>query len=185
MPEGSVPTPENLSLKRILSELTPTQVWALLGAVVALLSGSFGLGVRLAPVLSPTQPAAVQDLVPCFKADRYPLGNWLLSGEITVGQKTMMTSGMRFTSSTEGTSLTNEQGGAVGHFVFDNRPVPGEKAHYRATDGTGYEGDVTGYVSNSGCSIEGDWYDNRGHSGHEILFWIQPHEFWVKRSTGP
>jgi hypothetical protein len=173
---------ETKSLKQILNGLTPSQVWALLVAIVTVLSGSFGLGVKLSPLLGPANPPR-QGLVPCFKAAEYPLGDWLVSGDIVLGPKTMLAPRIIAVTPTAGTVLTNEKNGVAGKFTFDRVPAPNQRIHYQVTDETKYEANMDGLVSDSGCSIEGQWSDTNQHSGNMTLFWFKPKEFWVKDSA--
>jgi hypothetical protein len=68
--------PTQFTMKEILSSLTISQVWTLVGVIITTLTTTFVAGGKLYQ-LSQSQP----DVVPCAHADNYPIGTWLVAGE--------------------------------------------------------------------------------------------------------
>jgi hypothetical protein len=168
------------TIGQIIGDLTPPQLWGLLGAAVTVLSSAVGLGVWLGK--PPTLPTPQKsDLVQCSKAADYPRGKWLISGEITAGDRDALAYNLRFTSTTKGTYETNEKGAKVGAFSLDDALDPNHRVIVTITDSTGYKATVDALVSDSGCSFEGEFDDSNHHKGRMTFFWFEPQHFWVRR----
>jgi hypothetical protein len=172
------------SIKEMLGEMTPGQLWTIVVAVITVLSTTFGLGMKFGPTLSSNVPAAQSDLVPCSQANGYPLGEWIVSATITNGEQKYVAPFVRFRTPMTGVVQTGEKGAEVGKISLD-RPLTANTVNqditYVAEDNTGYKATLKGVVSGDGCYIKGEWSDSRDHRGSMTLFWSDRSQYWVKR----
>jgi hypothetical protein len=157
----------------MLGNMTPGQLWTSIVAVITVLSTTFGLGVKLGPVQT--------NLVPCSQATGYPIGEWIVSGAITQGPEAALTPNVLFRTPLTGVVQTGEQGAEVASFQIDRPLKANQDVVYEARDTSGYRSTLRAIVSTDGCFIRGDWDDSKNHRGTLTMFWVQPHQYWVRR----
>jgi hypothetical protein len=168
--------PEKLTMKEILGSLTLPQLGSLIGVVIAMLTGAFGVGAKFSE-FSQSQP----DLVPCARAENYPLGIWLVSGDERSESHASLAQSVVVDTPQTAKVYTNEDTGQTFVFQIGSKIEAGKNVSFVGTDGAGYTGYFTGRVSDSGCSIEGVFSDTKRHHGTETLFWYEPKYYWVLR----
>jgi len=157
-----------------ITTLSKEQFQELLVLAAAVAFGAFKLGTFIG-----AKQNTELDVVPCWRANGYPRGEWMISGVVREKEVPLATS-LRFDTSLTGSVMTNEKGGPLGSFSIDHELAPSQSVVYTAKTTTGYLATLKGLVSPCGCYISGDWVDNQGHSGFATYFWRARDRYWVK-----
>lgn len=175
------------SLRDIVGSIKPGQLWAVIVALGALLSGAFALGDRL----NQRSGSEDKELVSCLKADGYPKGEWLASGEVTStlgvpsAHKIATDPAIYFRESKSGTWVTNE---TMEQRTFElDRPLESNQKVLITFTAKGDHGqpDYTSKfnptVSPCGCLMTGPFEDSVGHRGAATYFWHGRDRYWVTK----
>ncbi len=101
--------------------------------IVCVVFGTYKFATR-----SVAKPNSETDVVPCWKANGYPRGEWLFSGSCREKQVAIAAS-LRFETATSGSVMTNETGGPLGSFYIEHELAPNQQVVYTATTETGYK----------------------------------------------
>ena len=182
-------------VKKVASSLTVKEVgWILVGlyGVVGVLAGWIG-------IVLDHRSVSPDDLVPCYQAEGYPVGEWLQSGITTTynvakfppNARPGVAHAVRFLDKTTASVLTDENNASGGtETIVKGKMGSNESVILRGTDGSGYIWNVRGTVSSDGCSVATEWDDNNKDGGEEefkqkgeaTLFWFnRKNSYWVKR----
>jgi hypothetical protein len=164
-----------------LKKLTIAQTWGALAAIGAVLTAVGGLlwGLILPP-----------DLVPCYKAEGYPRGEWLASGRATdfTGQRPGIEKFITFLSDTDGTVDTDVLSSdnppkrlPQGKFTVNPKLDAGSETTMVQTVEKKYSAKATLHVSDDGCVISGLFEDTNGNRVDARYFWFTRSQFWVRR----
>jgi hypothetical protein len=192
MARSDIATKSALDIAR---SLKPAQLWSVIAALGTLLSGAFALGGKLIP----KSVGDSEGLVPCSKADGYPLGDWISSGEVTSGPGTTDSRGKQQNTSTDprlrfddlkaGYWVTNEPLAQPSRtFRLENALEPGKIAAIiftaKSSDGKNdYTSTFNPKVSPCGCYMSGPFQDSVGHKGEATYFWRGRERYWVAKSS--
>ena len=177
----------------IARSLRPGQFWAVIVALGTLLSGAFALGGKFSRVFV----SEGADLVPCSKAEGYPMGDWISSGEVTSGPGTTDSEGKRHKIATD--PAIHFDNAISGHWVLDepmesrrtfslgDALTPGNNVliTFTAKGDPGqqdYTSKFNAKVSPCGCFMAGSFEDSLGHIGVATYFWRGRDRYWVTKT---
>lgn len=173
---------------KLVQELSPGQVWAILAAIGTIVTGSFALGQRA----SSLGRVGEFPTVPCSQAKDWPKGVWLAWGHIDSDWKPSVAE-PHFPQILESVVFDSPFSfeGQSDHPVSD-----ANKNRYKATwanalqpdsvlnidggDDTGYKTHMTAKVTPDGCMINGSFTDSSGHRGR-VHYLYQSDRYYVQR----
>jgi len=170
-----------ISFAKLLTMLTVGQVVSICAVFVGVFSGGVTTG-RYLPNSTPI-PGALT----CFETPSYPLGKWAISGFDVSPAHARLAQYMTLTSNSKGVAATDEKGGKPLSIEINSdlkRLAGGAQVTTTAKDDgqPQYIATFSGTVSMTGCSVEGIFSDNRGHSGPETFIWYEPKDsYYVKK----
>jgi hypothetical protein len=188
-----------LTIRRILGDLEPGQLWIFLGAAAtvigAVISASFWAGQRFpAPQVASASAAAAP--IPCYQMPDWPKGRWWTWGHLEHTNRQIHPAKKQVTPLTEQNADNLDQ--VTSEVVFTSHSsyetqsdepatdarkrkftataqggelAPGATVFFTGHDATGYATTATLTVTQDGCMLKGTWEDNHGSSGSQHMLY--------------
>jgi hypothetical protein len=162
-----------LTIGKIVRDMEPSQFWAVLVALGALLSGAFYVGQRFPFTSTTAAPTAEMDIIPCYLAKDWPEGYWWAWGPAKNMTHNVYFSKTGYESVTGHNIRDANQNIYKARIGINEEFKRGRRIHLDGQDNTGYKAQETLTVSSDGCRLDGTFTDTDGNEAEEHLYYTR------------